>query len=87
MEGEVIPQLSVGRIVHYYTSDTSKHFNGIGAGPYPAIVTQTFGPHTGNLKVIAGFGGEDYHATSISANLPGGIQYPNYWEWPPRVGA
>lgn len=38
MSTKMIP--SVGRTVHYYSS--SWDYNGVGAGPYAAIITQVF---------------------------------------------
>ena len=34
---------SVGRIVHYYTQVPHQQFNGMGTGPYAAIITQVHG--------------------------------------------
>lgn len=46
------PKPSVGRIVHFFTRTPGRQFNGVGEGPYPAIVAQVFeGPYV-NLKVF-----------------------------------
>jgi hypothetical protein len=79
-----VPQPSVGRIVHFYTGDVAKHFNGLGSGPYPAIVTQVRKRYA-NLKVFPPFA-EPYDAGSVShvaVALEHG--YSTYWEWPPKV--
>lgn len=34
-----MPEPKVGRIVHFYTMDSAKHFDGLGAGPYAALIT------------------------------------------------
>lgn len=71
---------SVGRIVHFYTEDTSKHFNGQGIGPYPAIVTQCLdGPYV-NLKVLHWGGVYDEGSVSHKDDCLG-----RYWAWPERV--
>lgn len=91
---------TVGRIVHFYdqllVGVNSKHayndagsqivsLNGQNAGPYPAMVIQTFqGSEYVNLRVMA-YGGE-WTEGSVSENgkHDGSARY---WEWPPRVGA
>jgi hypothetical protein len=85
MEEKMPP--TVGRIVHFYTKDTSKHFNGQGEGPYPAIVTQvwTGSGSMANLKVLPGFG-DSWDAGSISEKQEAlQLSHSQYWEWPPRV--
>lgn len=72
---------SVGRIVHFYTDDKTKHFNGQGAGPYPAIVTQVWTDDMVNLKVLHWGGTYDEGSVSSHAGDPMGKRY---WEWPPR---
>ena len=72
---------SVGRIVHYYTSQTHQHFNAVGPGPYPAIITRVWSPTCVNLKVLPDCGAP-FDATSISLKVEG---FTTYWEWPPRV--
>ena len=78
---------TVGRIVHFYDHALHKPFgsgpyNGQGAGPYAAIVTQTFedGPHI-NIKVLPPF-----HEPFDEGSVPekDGV-LSRYWEWPPRA--
>lgn len=75
---------SVGRIVHFYTVDASKQANGVGKGPYPAIVTQAY--PTGNvcnIKVFPPFR-TPYDEGSVPEFDP--VHDPErYWCWPPRV--
>ena len=92
---------TVGRIVHFYSEATANRnphspgygLNGQGAGPYPAIVMQTFpdGPYV-NLKVL-GWGENAWDEGSVSekpAVGPEGVQprqqhmHSRYWVWPPR---
>jgi hypothetical protein len=75
-------QPTVGRIVHFYTTDTSKHFNGQGAGPYPAIVLQTFGDKYINLKVLHWGGDYDEGSVSHLDDMPNNYRY---WVWPSRA--
>jgi hypothetical protein len=79
---------SIGRIVHYYTNDSSQWFNGAGSGPYPAIITQVFNPDLANescnLKILPPFGPViDQGSVLYKENGYGRI---NYWDWPPHVG-
>ena len=78
-------KLTIGRIVHFYTEQPEKQFNGHGKGPYPAIVTQTWGSdEMANLKVFPSFGPvRDEGSISIKEKAinPG----QDYWEWPPKV--
>lgn len=84
---------SIGRIVHFYSDAVANRdqrqpgngFNGMGSGPYPAIVTQVSkdGERVTyvNLKVLPPFA-PPFDEGSVSegaANCPG-----RYWEWPPR---
>jgi hypothetical protein len=78
---------TVGRIVHFYDYSlaTSRDkdgiaLNGQGAGPYPALVVQTFdGPYV-NLLVHA-WGG-DWREGSVSEKSENNNS--RYWVWPPR---
>lgn len=86
---------SIGRIVHFYNTALASHENnGIGRGPYAAIITQVFGepmtitdnPHV-DLKVLTSSG--DFYATSVrqqggedEADRPDDSRY---YEEPPRV--
>lgn len=77
---------SVGRIVHLYTNVPGKQFNGQGAGPYAALVVQTFpdSPYV-NLQVFPPCD-EPYAVGSVAhAQLALERGYGTYWEWPPRV--
>lgn len=74
---------TVGRIVHFYTKDTTKQTNGNGEGPYAAIVTQTIGdgPYI-NLKVFPPFSpAHDEGSVSEQGTL---VNQQRWWEWPPR---
>jgi hypothetical protein len=83
-----MPKPTVGRIVHFYKSGLD--LNGQGAGPYPAIVQQTFpdGPYV-NLKVL-GWGKDAWDEGSVSEGTmtegTGNQVGPNarFWVWPPR---
>lgn len=88
---------TVGRIVHFYSDAVASRdqrqpgygFNGMGAGPYPAIVTQVFKNDAGevtycNMKVLPPFA-PPFDEGSVSE---GAEKCPGrYWEWPPREGA
>lgn len=85
---------TVGRIVHFYDTSLAGvreitrdgktiNLNGQEAGPYPAVVAQTF--DTGeyiNLKVMA-WGG-DWAEGSVSEKSGAETGMPRYWVWPPR---
>ena len=76
---------TVGRIVHFFTSDKSKHSNGLANGPYAAIVTQVFPGQNkaANLKVFPPFK-TPYDEGSVALHDP--VHDPErYWCWPPRV--
>jgi len=74
---------SVGRIVHFYSQDQAKHFNGQREGPYPAIITQVLGAYV-NLKVFPPFAA-DYHQGSVShLDDCSVLNWSRYWVWPPR---
>lgn len=92
---------TVGRIVHFYSEAIANKnpnspgygLNGQGAGPYPAMVMQTFpdGPYA-NLKVL-GWGENAWDEGSVSEKPvvgPEGMQageqhrHSRYWVWPPR---
>jgi len=88
---------TVGRVVHFYSEavanrspgNPSYGHNGMGAGPYPAIVTQVFTDGQGNvtyvnLKVLPPFA-PPFDEGSVSE---GAEKCPGrYWTWPPREGA
>jgi hypothetical protein len=76
---------SVGRIVLFYTPDKSKHSNGIGNGPYPAIITQVVSAEQNivNLKIFPPF-----KAPMDDGSVPlyDSVSSPERcWKWPPRV--
>jgi len=79
---------TVGRAVHFFnTSNAPSANNGVGAGPYHAVVTQTFPDGEGNvgyvnLIVFPPFA-EPFHEGSVSQNGDKGSS--RYWEWPARV--
>jgi hypothetical protein len=90
-------QPSVGRVVHFFSEavaarnpgQPSYGFNGVGAGPYPALVTQVFKDAKGavtylNLKVFPPFA-PPFDEGSVSEGAeacPG-----RYWTWPAKVEA
>jgi len=78
-------KLLIGAIVHFYTLDPARQFNGNGPGPYPAIVTQTWGSDVmANLKVLPGFGAV-YDCGSVHhKDVPERAPLADYWEWPPE---
>jgi len=86
---EAAPRIkpTVGRVVHFFTSDPTKNFNNGGNGPYAAIVTQFF--PTGefaNLKVFPPFALPydvgSVHEGDLNPDVPNDS---NYWTWPPKV--
>lgn len=80
---------TVGRIVHFYTKNTSRHFNGAGEGPYAAMIVQAHGDRCASLRVFPPFA-EEYTAGSVmladESSGPGFAEasYERF-EWPPRV--
>lgn len=81
---------SIGRIVHFYTTDATKHSNGQGNGPYPAIITQIFagGAQGCNLKVFPPFGApyDEGSCPQIAVQAESDPnQQSRWWTWPPRV--
>ncbi|TIV70556.1 MAG: hypothetical protein E5V89_14120 [Mesorhizobium sp.] len=75
---------SVGQIVHFYTMEPAKHFNGQGAGPYVAIITQVFeGSPYSNLKVLPPFAAP-YDEGSVIYEPSCVIDHGCCWCWPPR---
>ena len=84
-----MPKPTVGRIVHFYSESIAAlnnggGLNGQGAGPYPAIVLQTFtGPYV-NLRVL-GWGKDGWDEGSVSELAPDAAEKQGrYWVWPPR---
>lgn len=76
---------TVGRIVHYYTRITSQHANGVGEGPYVAVISQVFEQLTfSNLKVLPPFAAPyDQGSVKEKAYAVEGLDMC-YWTWPPR---
>jgi hypothetical protein len=74
---------TVGRIVHFFTKDATKHSNNVGEGPYPALITQVFasGPYV-NLKVFRPFADDLYEGSVTHLDDANGCE--RYWVWPPR---
>ncbi len=76
---------TVGRIVHYYTTEGANH-NGVGPGPYAAIITQVFGGAADgvfvNLKVLPPFA-ETFDSGSVR-HRESAANDGRWWEWPPR---
>lgn len=89
----------VGAIVHFYNENIGTPagsappgYNGVGAGPYSAVVTQVFKDQDGrviysNMKVLPPFG-KTFDEGSVSEFLgaPGVDSPPRYWVWPPETG-
>lgn len=72
---------TVGRIVHFYTKDYNRHFNGVGEGPYAATISQVHSERCASLTVFPPFA-EPYSAGSVMLDEPDGYQH---FVWPPRV--
>jgi hypothetical protein len=86
---DVKDKATVGRIVHFFSEAIANRdpqrpgygLNGQGAGPYPAIVTQTSGDQYANLKIL-GWGVDAWDEGSVTR---GSDSNPaRYWIWPPR---
>jgi len=76
---------TVGRIVHYYTTSEGLHYNGVGEGPYAALITQVFGEADdsyANLRVFPPFA-ESFDSGSVRHKDFDG-DTGRYWVWPPR---
>jgi hypothetical protein len=78
---------TVGRIVHFYSehlknTGPNNGYNGVGAGPYAAMVTQTNESFI-NLKIIPPFGAP-FDEGSVSEKGSKFATVLRYWEWPPR---
>jgi hypothetical protein len=71
---------TVGRVVHVFTKDTTKQFNGMGEGPYAGVITQVFSDECVNIRVFPSFG-EPWETASCLQNVGG----YNRWAWPDRV--
>lgn len=74
-------QPTVGRIVHFYTKDASRQFNGVGEGPYAAVIAQVHNDRCASLTVFPPFAAP-YSAGSVMIDDVSGWQH---FVWPPRV--
>lgn len=73
---------AVGHIVHFYNFNLSSDANnGIGVGPYAAIVTQAFNGGYLNLKILPY--GNPWDEGSVQKKGEGPMT--RYWDWPPPV--
>jgi hypothetical protein len=89
---QMIQKPSVGRIVHFYVSAPELQSNGVGDGPYAAIITQVFARDPSgaadidsyvNLKVFMPFGEVRDHGSVRHKDFDGDTG--RYWVWPERV--
>lgn len=84
---------SVGRVVHFYSAAIAGKDgygrNGVGKGPYAAIVTQVFTDTNGevtfcNMKVFPPFANA-WDEGSVSEGSGPDDASGRFWIWPPRV--
>jgi hypothetical protein len=74
---------TVGRTVHFYTKNPGQHFDGVGKGPYAALVTRVFpNGHYADLKVFPPHA-EPYSVGS-APHQEDVTQHTAWWVWPPR---
>lgn len=73
---------TVGRIVHFYTTDKDRQSNGCDVGPYPAVITNVWSHTCVNLKVLPDCA-EPFDSTSVCLD---DTDCSSWWTWPPRVG-
>ncbi|MBG0809855.1 hypothetical protein IY145_10735 [Methylosinus sp. H3A] len=76
---------TVGRIVHFYTENPSGQTNGVGEGPYAAIITQVFSDGMDayvNLKVFRPYGGNVDEGSVRHKDFA--TNEGRCWVWPPR---
>lgn len=79
---------TVGRIVHFYTSQPQHQSGGKGIGPYAAIITSVHSDSCVDVAVFkAGLGGGTVSVTSVTDGLPTKDMQGNAWAWPPREEA
>lgn len=76
-----------GRIVHFY--GTVPDNNGIGHGPFAAMVTQVFHDAAGdvtycNLKVFRPTAADHIVGSVAELGSTHHVEGAHYWEWPPR---
>lgn len=82
---------SVGRIVHFYTTDKSAQSNGQGEGPYAAIIVQVGmssaeGRETMCNLYIFAYDQSRYEGSVTEKSQRREDEDPNrWWEWPPRT--
>ena len=81
---------AVGRIVHFYNDSLANQeqfngvqLNGVGVGPYPAVVIQTF-PGSPYVNLLVHAWGGDWREGSVSEKSEAKLG-SRYWEWPPRT--
>lgn len=87
---------TIGRFVHFYSQTVADRnpnqpgygYNGLGRGPYPALVTQLFTDGDGNitycnLKVFPPFA-PPFDEGSVAEKDSTYYQPGRFWEWPPR---
>lgn len=76
---------TVGRIVHFYSSQPADQANSAGNGPYAAIITQVWSDTCVNLVVFGGDGSVKCF-TSVTDHLPEDVanMQGRAWQWPPR---
>lgn len=82
---------SVGRIVHFFSQEQAARDdnNGMGAGPYLALVTQVSKNEDGvvtfvNLAVMPPFR-ETFHEGSVAHLTASHADPARYWLWPEKV--
>ena len=71
---------SVGRIVHFHTTNKDRQSNGVGVGPYPAIITRVWSDSCVNVKVLPDCA-PPFDSTSVCLEESAGSAW---WSWPPR---
>lgn len=81
---------SVGRIVHFHTTSPPKTDNGVGKGPYAALITQVFTDGDGNptycnLRVFTPTDGEKDCLSVPQRDSKFDVTGTYFWDWPPRV--
>lgn len=83
-------KLTVGRIVHYYTRNKGKQWNGAGEGPYAAVVAQVWSDTCANLFLMPNC---TTMAHSASELCRGSVSHGSadgdsqtWWEWPRERG-
>ena len=96
----MLMKASVGRMVHFHAPNWADQackpgsvgpgYNGMGAGPYAAVVTQVFTDADGNvtfcnLKVLVPFATPvDVGSVPEKDTALHSTSGQSHWEWPPR---